>query len=750
MKLYILTSTLNFVSIMASESCSPYACYARRRFGSSYFYKAGSFAKDNSIIAFDRYPKFSMPKTEEEQYPLVIEIETDKIAKFEHSKVGSINNVNIYQTCQTIYLNPVGCKILFESDAVRNLIVNRTKTRSLEAKMLFYIESGCLCTSKALSFAYGKEYIDSYPDMDFDEENLLRDEQINKCKGFLLAYLIGTNTSPAEGVSSLQQILKELTNLIHSRIVNGDFRYHADRIDELQNKFVEIAHNYDNVYKGLVESANRMNGSSVEMLQRELKKLGLWEHVANRMFTLPNRLSEIRSSEEFTSVENSMKNFIASISLENKMLIDEIPSIYEYKPTAIPLRASNQNQEIEIYTEWIKILLEPEHNLKDYFGNRLQYLKILGLKAKCIIGDERFNESPEREYYNGLVRNIQKAEDFKVDSFGSYVWQSFALFFMSTNPDVENLYSLMVDFAVEDYRCAVAMWGTLCGYADMPKTFFDRIAEGVSIDEAYNYVSCIAKKILGFDSGGLVSNEVYTDVVQQIQSDTVEEIVKKYLSEFEQKNHRKMRKDMKLSVVTALSRAHNGSIMDFLMILNDYPGFKKQSPKSFWTYLKEHACPEYDEEIAPKKMVKSKDNHTEILPLFDNELGPNEEAEQDLCGYGKEVGSYSPISDLFVDDKNAKVFIENRSYLSSDIKSILCEKVVSFQEDYAPGGYYRKKNNPRTNDNTINHFINKCTYDSGGKKSPWIQTTPENDDMLKRLKADLQNRYEDRQDTNKK
>ena len=749
MKLYILTSTLNFVSIMASESCSPYACYARRRFGSSYFYKAGSFAKDNSIVMFDRYPKFSMPKTEEEQYPLVIEIETDKVANFEYSRVGSVNNVNIYQTCKTIYLNPVGCRILFESDTVRNQIVNRTKTRSIEAKMLFYMESGCLCTSDALPFAYGKEYVDHYPDMDFDEENLLRDEQINKCKGFLFAYLIGANTSPAEGVSSLQQILKELTNLIHARIVNEDFRYHADRIDELQDEFVEIAHNYDNVYKELVESANRMNGSSVEMLQCELKRLGLWEHVANRLFSLPNRLSEIRSSEEFTCVENSMKNFIASISLENKMLIDEIPSIYEYKPTAIPLRVSNQ--EIGIYTEWIKILLEPDRNLNDYFENRLQYLKDLGSKAKCIIGDERFKDSSEREYYNGLVRNIQKAEDFEVDSLDSFVWQSFALFFMSTNPDVEKLYSLMVNFAVEDYRCAVAMWGALCGYADMPKTFFDKVAEGVSIEEAYNYVSCIAKKILGFDSGGFVSNEVQTDVVWQMPTDAVEDIVKKYLSEYDQKNHRKMSKDQKLSVEKALARTHNGTIMDFLMVLNDYPGFKRRSPKSFWTYLKEHACPEYDEETTPNIIkIKSNDKHIDILPLFDNELGPNIEAEQGPCAYGKDEGSYNSRSDLFVDDKNAKVFIENQSYLPSNVRRILCKMIVSFQENYAPGGYYVKNNKSRTNNNTIEHFINKCTYDNGGKKKPLIPKTSENGRLLEKLKADLQSRYEDRQDTNNK
>ena len=81
-----------------------------------------------------------------------------------------------------------------------------------------------------------------------------------------------------------------------------------------------------------------------------------------------------------------MANFIkqASSRENNKILIDEIPSIHEFQPALIPL--SSSEQEIQIYTEWIKILLNPECNLKTFFANRLSYLKKLGIIAREIIG----------------------------------------------------------------------------------------------------------------------------------------------------------------------------------------------------------------------------------------------------------------------------------------------------------------------------------------------------------------------------
>lgn len=750
MKLYILTSTLNFHSIMATGSCSPLACYAQRGFGDSYFYKAGSFAKNNSIILFSKYPKCVMSVTEEEQYSLVIEIDTEKTAYFEFEEIDRHNDVVIYQTNRTIYINPMGCKLLFESNDICKLILSRAKVRSLDAKMLFYSKAGSFTVPHTESFTYSsKEYIEPYSDVEFDEGNLAQDRKINKCKGFLYAYLIGANTSPGKGASKMQRILKELSNLVHARIINNDFSLHTDRINELQKQFETEARKYDTVTKELSESANRLNSSTTEMLQNELVRLGVWDALACKMFTLPN-LSFIYSSEQWDGVEMKMTQFIASVSsaANNRLIVDEIPAIHEYEPPVVLLRASNQ--ETGIYTSWIKFLLNPECNLKEYFANKLSFLKSLGIAAKGIIGDEAFAISQERDYYNGLIKNIREAEDFDLSFLNSTVWQSLAICAKVTNPDIDALYSLMTSYAVEDYRCAVAMWGAMCGYADMPKTFFNRIIEGVSVQDAYEYSRCIEKRIHGFQGEALVTKIPPTlppikPVLppESIEQHSLEDIVHNHLKEYEKENGKKLPKPYRESVEKALAGISDGTVINFLSELKTLKGFTKVTKTSFWTYIKDKICPEYDEITNAKSVKKNLKKKQETPGLFDQMMDNAGDIKSVSPGSDKSINRYStvPTSKLFVDDKNARVYINSCSYLPIQIRDILYQKVTSFQQDYAPNGYYCR--NPRTNDNTIKHFINKCTFIKGDNTS-WIPPTAENKNLLERLKQELYDRYADR------
>lgn len=735
MKLYILTSTLNFHSIMATESCSPSACYARRGFGDSYFYVAGSFAKKNSIILFNKYPKCVMPVTEEEQYSLVIEIDTEKTVNFEFEEIGRHNDIVIYQTRKTIYLNPMGCKLLFESTSIRDLILSRAKVRSLDAKTLFYEKAGSFAIPRAESFVYSKEYIEPHSDVEFDEDNLANDKKINKCKGFLYAYLIGANTSPGEGVSKMQRSLKELSNLIHARIINNDFRLHTDRINELQKEFEIEARKYDVVAKNLSESANRLNSSSVEMLQNELVRLGVWEFLACKMFSLPS-LSAVYTSEQWDNVELKITQYIARVSSvsNNRLMVDEIPSILDYEPPFVNLRGSNQ--EIEIYTAWIKLLLNPEYNLKEYFANKLSLLKSLGIAAKGIMGDEAFAHSSERDYYNGLIKNIREAEDFDLSSLNSMVWQSLAICAKATNPDVDALYSLMTSCAVEDYRCAVAMWGAMCGYADMPKTFFNRIKEGVSVQDAYDYSSCIEKRIHGFESVALTTQNSQDQIVSEpasytepIAQNSLEDIVHNQLKDYEKENGKKLPKPHRESIEKALSITSDGTVLSFLMKLNDFPGFTRRTQTSFWTYLKDKACPEYDEITTARPTKKSAKKKLDSPGLFDTLsdgfktgiegikdtiqnvteaiIGTTSSSKEDtnIQQTVKEI----PLSSIdFINDSYALSFVETLSYATPYLDSIKRD-VTYIQKEYQPGGQYAKggkKESDPSNGQVIKHLGN--------------------------------------------
>ena len=726
MKLYVLTSTLNFHSILATESCSPSICYAHRGFGDSYFYVAGSFAKKNSIILFSKYPKCSMPITEEEQYSLVIEIDTEKTANFSYEEVGKSNGVIIYQTNKTIYLNPMGSKFLFETTAIRDLIISRAKVRSLDAKMLFYSVAGCFSVSCAEHFVYGKEYVEAYSDVEFDKENLYRDQKINKCKGFLYAYLLGANTSPGNGIASLQQILKELSNLIHARVINNEYNLHTDRIDDLQAQFVAIAHTYDLVFQKVTEAANQLNGSSTEKLRQVLVDLGVWDSLACKMFSLP-KLALINSLETLNSVEGKMANFIkqASSRENNKILIDEIPSIHEFQPALIPL--SSSEQEIQIYTEWIKILLNPECNLKTFFANRLSYLKKLGIIAREIIGKEEFANSPERTFYNGLIKNIREAENFELSSFNSLIWQSLAMCAKVTNSDIEALYSLMTSSGIEDYRCAVAMWGAMCGYADMPKTFFDRITEGVSISEAYEYVICITKKLLEFDIDELklvgnhtdISNATLDKNDDNISTKQQIEEIWNFFNSIPPKNGKK--KD-KLKEGLHLCLQRNNDMVDlsqFVFDLNDFDEYGWSKNNKPWKAMQEKFCPDYKDKVGQKK--KNQKISVYATPsLFDTEKDRVENAIQAVKGINSPVGNEPKAKEsrticqqdfstlkretLFVLDRDCWNYLQK--LIPTSLRHNFNKDLTWFQDEYAKGEksqYYAKAS--RENSSTIEAFL---------------------------------------------
>lgn len=80
-KLFLPTSTLNFNNIMSSESISPASFYARRGFGYKRFEKVEPNPLENLLLLYEKYPLFDIHDSEFENYPLVIEIDTDYLSK---------------------------------------------------------------------------------------------------------------------------------------------------------------------------------------------------------------------------------------------------------------------------------------------------------------------------------------------------------------------------------------------------------------------------------------------------------------------------------------------------------------------------------------------------------------------------------------------------------------------------------------------------------------------------------------------
>lgn len=172
-------------------------------------------------------------------------------------------------------------------------------------------------------------------------------------------------------------------------------------------------------------------------------------------------------------------------------------------------------------------------------------------------------------------------------------------------------------------------------------------------------------------------------------------------------------------------------------MLDNFEGWKpgKNGPSKAWTRLQEHYVPDYNQRIG--KVVKKQNQSRK----------PIQQEKGLFSGISEEQHNLYPINATsvnFVDDTNASNFILSRSYLPNEVRDVLEKKIISFQKDYAPNGYYYgREDSPRTNDNTIKHFINKCTY-TKGKNPSWIPVTEENKALLERLKQELYDRYANR------
>ena len=88
MKLFIPTCTLNFNNIFSTESISPKAHYATRGFGNRRYYSVEANSLDMAVTLYSKYPVFQVDDADLENYPMVIEIDTDDIIDFSSYEKG--------------------------------------------------------------------------------------------------------------------------------------------------------------------------------------------------------------------------------------------------------------------------------------------------------------------------------------------------------------------------------------------------------------------------------------------------------------------------------------------------------------------------------------------------------------------------------------------------------------------------------------------------------------------------------------
>ncbi len=506
--LYIPVSSLNFNSIFASESISPAGFYPKRNFGYKTFEKIEELNRfANSIIAFDKFPVFEIKADGRDNFPMVIEI----IAEFDILPVKSLDDVLIFQSAETIYLNPFKTKIYFLSEEARKITILGAE-RSLSTKMVsLYEKSLCFSVldkkSNMSTFQFKSDTIKEIEDVSDTEIGKLIDidQRKNKAKGFLYSYLLGANKSLSKELIIIKKTTREISNII-SAIINSPDKSPTQFQKEDLLKNAEVFNTaFKNIDKDSIETEKLLNRYGNELSVTNIKKILRDTYLINKIENLFNIFNIVSSELNFETAISKIHN--NTKRLENEYFANKSRLKLSDKVNLANIKLTRLEEEkpdfyMALINEFISFDLQNESRLD---------IATAGIKLLIRMYEDKnipWNPSPQRDFFNGLLANMQGKGVFNVNNSKDIVHQSFALFVLHKEKDeLEKLEAALIANTIYEYRFAFGLWGAFNGFANMPKTFTNVLF----LSDDVNYVSEVYKfihlQVHGLNLSGVLENK---------------------------------------------------------------------------------------------------------------------------------------------------------------------------------------------------------------------------------------------------
>ena len=736
MKYYIPTSSLNFNNILSTESLSPKSFYERRGFGYSRWFSVEENSIEYLTLLYDTPHMFERPKSDIEDHPMLIEIDVDD----EFPKVTD----GVYYTDKTIYLNPWQTKFIFFSEKDKTTALSLSDS-SLETKLVRLYQ-------KKISV---QQFEDTYPIVPKDSitipasdiDSLVEEDYvINKMKGLLYGYYIGANlSSTKENVQKLDT-LREIRNIFSSVLFSYD-KIPSSAQHLRLNELFDYLDSQQPIYSDLEKEFG--DRQTVDRIFAIFKRYGY-------VFTSIDRTKLIHGLQEDDDNNQSMtwinREIAHTKSLMKSSIVkldpDDAEIIVSSKDKVAVPKTIEDKLMANLFVCWVNEVLCAKS-----FNGKINSIKELlsdeiTKSAKNVIGSD-WEDSPIRTYLNQLRRHV-RGEKFN-QSWDNGVLSSMSAVLIKGD-EWEQLLNFMQSKGMYDYRIAFALYGVLNGFANMTRDFTDLLltTESSYLSKVYRemYGQLLEKSIPKTNNisstietkkteKAIFEEETQTIIVQNTEGKKLKDWqteIRVFATSVIKKNKQKLLDSLEEAFT---QNGDNQDYFVFITKLDNFDGWKpgKNGPSKAWTRLQEHYVPDYNQRIG--KVVKKQNQSRK----------PIQQEKGLFSAISEEQHNLYPINATsvnFVDDTNASNFILSRSYLPNEVRDVLEKKIISFQKDYAPNGYYYgREDSPRTNDNTIKHFIYRCTYTKGGKPS-WIPVTEENKALLERLKQELYDRYANR------
>ena len=509
MKLYIPTCTLNFNNIFTTESISPKSFYFKRGFGNKRFYSVEPNSFEDVILLYSQYPKFDVDDKEMENYPMVIEIESEDYPSGFFSKACSHMDVDIYISSSTVYLNPFHSFVYFESYAERQGVLTKA-AQSLENKfeklynsnLIVKVQTKKNWVEKTRDLFLGDDngefnWDSSYlpKDLSVESVDIESEKLIDRIKGFMYCYQIGANMTVSPEVAELKTIARRMRNTL-SAIVNSPTHTPNElQDDSLTNDIKQFNQIFATLDDDVIYNNNLINtrigndpsGLSKEAIIDLLERLGVYNDFCSklhlrRVYDANNLWNciEFYSPDAYNAASDALTSAVKKVEVRNlskiaKSYIGNLIRIEENRTVHViepNLKADFYDNLInsQIADDYEKFM--SENGVEESLAIAFTGGKIL----KQILGD-KWDNSKWSAYINSLLSHLQESKAFDLYAVENEVLNSFAAF-CQKGDNIDRLSEYLIQCSFNNYRIAFGLYGATRGFASLPKTFTSSLING--------------------------------------------------------------------------------------------------------------------------------------------------------------------------------------------------------------------------------------------------------------------------------
>lgn len=476
MKYYIATSNLNLDNILQSECILPFPHYGHRVSGYKTFEQIEELRPFSGVVLFAFPVSFEINDPGRYNYPLLIEFEDDKQTS-DLQKVDTIEGV--YISNHPLQITPLNSRFYFFSENAYKLSLVNTRSN----KAIKYYDEYLIYPTASMF------HLRSMPRFETNvhpEISVFEDTQIDKQKGSIYAFLLGTKLCVNKEIATQLRLTQELYNILTS-IISSPTSFNA-----FEKKLSLLLNDYRKVDPIEKKSQERFDAKFDEELGRFkslksylidfLKRINCWDYVFQSLCRKWNCsflpcISSFVTANDFSRLRDIIENHT-----------NETFSEYTHSSTGDINDITINGDDIELRgASLINIVLKKiiENSLtpENLSANRLEFynlvMKDIVVQLKNQIGEENWENSLERSYVNNLYSFISDPSyGFSVNDISNIQLKSIAAFIIRGHNFKDYItYLRMAEF--EDYRYAITLWGCLLGYMEMNK---DVLSDVISID----------------------------------------------------------------------------------------------------------------------------------------------------------------------------------------------------------------------------------------------------------------------------